>query len=250
VTKLARADEPALTDALRRDGVAVFSGPSDASTTFENLYPRADMRQRRQRVRSIAVPIESRDLSAAAAAYHFGPLTAHDMDPTLWQATARKGRLVALDVQGLLRHVVDGAVRLRDWPGKADGLAGVDILKADLSEATALSGETDPEPAARRLASYGPKEVLVTFDSDGSVVFADAAVHRIPAYPPPALRDATGCGDTYLAGYVARRLAGDAPAPAARFAAAAASLKLAEAGPFRGTARDVERLLAEASGGP
>lgn len=248
VTRLAPADAPALTDALRGAAIAVFTGESVATTTFENVYSRGPMSHRRQRIRSIAAPLQAADLSAVeAAAYHFGPLTAGDMRPALWQGIARHGPPVALDVQGLLRRVVDDTVELRDWPGKVDGLAGVDILKADHDEAATLTGERDSGRAARALASFGPREVLVTRAGRGSVVFADGRACRIPAYTPRPVRDPTGCGDTYLAGYVARRLAGDDPEPAAHFAAAAAGLKSAQAGPFRGTADEAAELCRDAS---
>jgi 2-dehydro-3-deoxygluconokinase len=47
---------------------------------------------------------------------------------------------------------------------------------------------------------------------------------RIPPFPCSTV-DATGAGDTFCGSFLARLIAGDAPEPAARYAAAAAALK-------------------------
>ena len=51
--------------------------------------------------------------------------------------------------------------------------------------------------------------------------------------------DATGCGDTYLAAYLARRLTTDDLAECGAFASAVAGIKIEAFGPFRGTAAEV-----------
>lgn len=63
----------------------------------------------------------------------------------------------------------------------------------------------DPREAALKLANWGVKEVLLTLGSMGSVIYADGEFHEIPAYPPTEIVDATGCGDTYMAGYLYMR---------------------------------------------
>ncbi len=66
----------------------------------------------------------------------------------------------------------------------------------------------------------------------------------LPALPPAKLVDATGCGDTYAAGYLRERLAGAGPEQAGSFGAAVAALKLERRGPFRGSEADVRALAA------
>ena len=249
VTKLNGSDASKLVEPLQSHGIEVFAGDSASTTEFENIYPDSDLGHRLQRVRSVAATLGSEDLASVdATAYHFGPLTVGDMSSGLWNEAARRGRLVVLDVQGLLRQVMAGEVHLQDWRAKAEDLAHVDVLKADGAEAATLSGSSDPEQASRALAAYGPNEVLVTCGADGSVIFAHGRLHRIPAYPPPVLENATGCGDTYLAAYVARRLQGDVADRAGRFAAAAASLALGYPGPFEGDFSTVETFLATIGG--
>ncbi len=55
--------------------------------------------------------------------------------------------------------------------------------------------------------------------------------------------DATGCGDTYLAAYIHKRRKSSSVKERGIFAAATATLKLEEFGPFRGTEEDVQNFL-------
>ena len=71
---------------------------------------------------------------------------------------------------------------------------------------------------------------------------------EIPSLAPRRVVDATGCGDTYLAGYVARRLETDDARQCACFGAVLASLKLESAGPFRGEAAHVLERLPDLAG--
>ena len=55
--------------------------------------------------------------------------------------------------------------------------------------------------------------------------------------------DTTGCGDTYMAGYLYQRIKLATPENAGQFAAAMATLKIESPGPFTGTKADVLGLL-------
>ena len=247
VTGLAEDDRDELLAPLRTAGAAVICRPSAATTVFENSYGGPGLDERSQAVTNLAAPFASADLSdLRAEAFHLGPLTNRDMDVGFLQAVAARGGRVSLDAQGFLRAIEDGAVRPVPWPDKAAGLAHVDILKADHDEARLLTGESEPEAAARALKALGPREVLVTLGAQGSLVLAEDGLHRIPAAPPREAADPTGCGDSFCAGYLFARLRGDPPGSAGRFAASLAALKLARAGPFTGTAREVEAALGQA----
>jgi sugar/nucleoside kinase (ribokinase family) len=247
LTRLAEAEADELLAPLRAAGAAVICRPSETSTVFENSYGGPGLDERSQAVTSLAAPFTPADLSdLRAGAFHLGPLTNRDMDVRFLRAAAARGGRVSLDVQGFLRAVEDGAVRPVPWPDKAAGLAHVDILKADRDEARLLAGEADPESAARAIRALGPQEVLVTLGAQGSLVLAADGLHRIPAVPPRQAVDPTGCGDSFCAGYLFARLRGDPPEAAGRFAAALAALKLARAGPFTGTAQEVEAVLGQA----
>jgi sugar/nucleoside kinase (ribokinase family) len=90
---------------------------------------------------------------------------------------------------------------------------------------------------------WGVKEVIITLGSKGSVIFCDNAFCTIPAYHPILVKDATGCGDTYMAGYLFQRIKGATIQKAGEFAAAMATLKIESSGPFQGTKEDVLALL-------
>ncbi len=247
ITKAANEDTNEILRMLREAGVRTYCRESPATTVFENIYSGGDLAVRSQAVRSIAAAFDPRDLDPVRAkVIHLGPLTREEMPTEFLAAVSKRAECVSLDVQGFVRRVERQKVRLVDWPDKKKGLAGVDVLKANLREAQILSGEDDPERAARTLADLGPSEVIVTLGSQGSFILAKGRCWSIPAFPPRALVDRTGCGDTYCAGYIFHRLRSDDIAAAGRFAAALASLKLERRGPYAGDAKDVGALLREA----
>ena len=243
LTRMAEADQSRLLAEEHQAGIEVRCGASPDTTEFENRYVDARKDRRVQQVGAVARPFQPQDLGdLRARLFHLGPLTQADMSVEFIQAAAAAGR-VSLDVQGLVRRIDRGAVEPCDWPEKARGLAPVSVLKADEDEARVLTGESDPVRSARRLAAWGPEEVLVTRGSRGCVVCYAGGVRSVPAVPPAEAVDPTGCGDTFMAGYVSARLGGADPVSAARFGAAAAALKLGHVGPFDGTRTQVDALL-------
>ena len=113
------------------------------------------------------------------------------------------------------------------------------MLKANHAEAHSLTGIHDPEKAARAIQALGPREVIITLGDQGSLVHLDDQAYRIPAFATLGIVDRTGCGDTYFAAYLYRRMRGDTPANAGQFASVCAALKLAQRGPFLGSEHDV-----------
>lgn len=248
VTKLAEPDAGALLGPLAAAGATIYRRASPATTRFENLYTGSDLGHRRQRVDTVAAPFAPADLGEVRARmFHLGPLTEGDMSVAFLDAVAARAGRVSLDVQGFTRRLVAGAVRRVDWTEKTRGLARVGLVKADLEEARTLTGEDDPERAARALAALGPEEVVVTLGGAGALVWAGGRAYPIAAVAPRALVDPTGAGDSFMAGYLFRRLRSDDIAAAGRFAAALSACKLARIGPFVGSEQQVRALLDAAS---
>ena len=248
VTKLAEPDAGELLGPLAAAGATVTRRASPATTSFENAYTGPGFGHRRQRVDAVAAPFAPADLGdLRARMFHLGPLTEGDMSVAFLDAVAARGGRVSLDLQGFTRRLAAGAVRRVDWAEKARGLARVGLVKAGLEEARTLTGEDDPERAARALAALGPEEVVVTLGAAGALVWAGGRAYPIPAVAPRALVDPTGAGDSFMAGYLFRRLRSDDIAAAGRFAAALAACKLARSGAFTGEAREVRALLDAAS---
>lgn len=236
ITSLAEKDMKSVED-MRREGIEVEVIPSRETVYFENIYG-ANQNNRRQRVRAKADPFTREKLGDIRARYIvLGTLLADDFDLDALRYLSERGTLV-VDAQGYLREVKGEEVHAIDWKEKREALRYVDILKVNEYEIEVLTGVTDQHRACELLAEWGVKEVLLTLGSYGSVVYADGRFYDIPAYDPLNVVDATGCGDTYVMAYVYRRLLGDNPGQAGRFASAVASIKLEASGPFCGTEAD------------
>lgn len=241
VTSLAKKDMGFVTD-LREKGIEVQVYPSKKTLYFENRYSH-NMDHRTQRVLQTAGAFTVEQVkNIDASIYHLGPLLAGDIPLELIKVLAKKGR-VALDVQGYLRKVEHKEVQAIDWQDKIEALKYVDILKANEYEMEVLTGSKDPYEAARLLSNWGVKEVVITLGSLGSVIYAGGNFYDIPAYPPSAMADATGCGDTYMAGYLYQRIKNASFQEAGEFGAAMASLKIESPGAFNGRHEDVATML-------
>lgn len=240
ITKVASEDHDHVLNPLKRAGIVVYCQESERTTAFENIYVRDNPDVRIQRVTAIAPPFSPGDIpSISAAICHVGPLTSADVSLELLKALSPKANLISLDVQGLLRRVINGEVRETDWQDKAEGLGYVDILKANEHEARVLSGEDDVEKALVGLSSFGPKEIIITCGSRGSIILVDGSFYRIPPVPPKRVVDPTGCGDTYVAGYLYQRIKSRDIATAGRFGALIATAKLERFGAFSGRGKEL-----------
>jgi hypothetical protein len=214
--------------------------PSACSVYFENIYDE-NQDNRRQRVLSKADPFTVGQLRGVEARiFHLGALLADDFSPDVVRYLSEKG-LVSIDSQGYLREVQDTKVYAVDWKEKEKVLQYVHFLKANEHEMKVLTGYSDVSSAARTLYGWGVKEVLITLGSMGSVLYDGTAFYRIPAFKPREIVDATGCGDTYMAGYLYQRAKGVDMNGAGHFAAALSTLKIERSGPARATVEDVIR---------
>lgn len=228
---------------LQEAGIDIYDLGSPTSVFFENSYGR-NMNNRRQKVMSKAAPFTVDQLKDAEAdVFHLGTLLVDDFSPEVVEFLAQKGR-VCLDVQGYLREVRNHRVYAVDWTDKLRVLQHTDILKVNEHEIDVLTdGERDLHRGARLIHSWGVREVLVTLGSDGSLIYDGNRFYDIPGYEPRQLVDATGCGDTYTAGYLYARAHGASCDEAGRLAAAMCTLKLEHTGPFVGTIDDVHRII-------
>lgn len=241
VTSLGESEKKAVEE-LRNAGIEVRMIPSRQSVCFENKYGE-DMNHRTQRVLAKADPFTIEGLKVEEAGiFHLGTLLADDFSLDVLKYLSGKGR-VSVDAQGYLREVIGENVFAVDWADKAEALPYVDILKVNEHEMEALTGLDDPMNAAVRLADMGVKEVVITLGSEGSYIYCDGIMHEIPAYEAKDVVDATGCGDTYMAGYLYKRSLGCPIDECGKFAAAMCTLKLGAAGPFSASESDVERVI-------
>lgn len=241
ITALGSKEYPVV-DELRKAGIDIDVLPSRHTVYFENRYGE-NSDNRTQRVLAKADPFTIDALHKENAHFfHLGSLLADDFPPEVIKYLSGKA-ILSVDAQGYLREVKGDKVSPIDWHGKQEILKYIDILKVNEHEASVLTGYTDPQQAAEQLAAWGVKEVLLTLGSLGSIILADGFCYKIPAYPPLQTIDATGCGDTYVMGYLYMRNKGASYPEAGCFAAALSTLKLEKSGPLAATAEEVYRVI-------
>lgn len=234
--------EPA--EKMRQAGIDVTLNASRNTVFFENIYGE-NQNERKQRVLAKADPFTIEQLEHVdAKVYHLGSLLSDDFSNEVVEYLAKKGK-VSIDVQGYLREVRDEKVYPIDWKDKLKVLKNTYYLKVNEIEMETITGLKDAHEAAKLLHSWGVTEVIITLGSEGSLIYVDDTFYEIPAYAPHEVVDATGCGDTYSAGYLYQRTLGSTPTEAGKFAAAMCTIKLEHNGPFNRSIDDIHEIISK-----
>jgi sugar/nucleoside kinase (ribokinase family) len=239
VTKAAKADIPLL-DVMKHDRVDITVVDSPETTSIRNEYLSEDRERRDVTLLATAEPFRVEDVpDAKTEILHLAGLFYGEIPVSLIPLLA-KHQTLAVDAQGLLRRSDKGRLLFRDLESKTEILKHITYLKTDAAEAEVLTGEKDREKAAIILAGYGPKEVMVTHNSE-VIVLREGKFVRAP-FTPRNLSGRTGRGDTCFAAYLFWRLS-YCPQDAVNYAAALTSLKMESPGIFRGTMEDVMKRM-------
>ena len=234
--------EPA--EKMRQAGIDVTLNASRNTVFFENIYGE-NQNERKQRVLAKADPFTIEQLEHVdAKVYHLGSLLSDDFSNEVVEYLAKKGK-VSIDVQGYLREVRDEKVYPIDWKDKLKVLKNTYYLKVNEIEMETITGLKDAHEAAKLLHSWGVTEVIITLGSEGSLIYVDDTFYEIPAYAPHEVVDATGCGDTFSAGYLYQRTLGATPTEAGKFAAAMCTIKLEHNGPFNRSIDDIHEIISK-----
>ena len=240
VTRLAQEDWHVV-EGLRAVGVYVLAKVVPQSTCLRLVYPTADVDQRTIHVTSTAGPFTTAEVkNVQARAFLIGASMRGEVGLRVIQALRRKEALLVADVQSFLRINRRGILVAAPWPQKEQVLGYLDVLKTDAVEAELLTGTADIRAAARTIAGWGPREVVLTH-RDGLLVLAQGQFHEAGFFPRK-LVGRSGRGDTCIASYICRRLSAT-PAEATVWAAAVTSLKMEAEGPFRRDMWEVEELV-------
>jgi ribokinase len=104
----------------------------------------------------------------------------------------------------------------------------VGLLRANAEEAEVLTGERDPEAAARALLELAG-EVVITLGGDGALWTDGRALERVDA-PRCDVVDTTGAGDAFTGGLLAARADAAPPRAALEAGCAAAARAVTQAG--------------------
>lgn len=225
------------------ENVTVYPIHSETSFVTKNVYFTPDRERRNSTVDSVIEPYRTDEVPADidAAIWHLAGLVAGDITDEMIPFAARHA-MVAIDVQTMMRHVVDGGMVLKDWEAKREMLPYVRFLKTDAAEAEVLTGLTDRVEAAKLLYSWGAREVLITHNSE-VLVYDGKEIYTCPI-KARNLSGRTGRGDTTFATYINERLTQDIPT-ALKTATALVSLKMEKPGPFMGTREEADAYKAE-----
>jgi sugar/nucleoside kinase (ribokinase family) len=139
--------------------------------------------------------------------------------------------IVSIDPQGFVRRFKkDGKVYLGQ-PGFPDILNGVDVLKASYDEAKAITEESDPLRAARKLHERGIRIIIITRGTNSALLSANGKTHLVPSAKPRVTVDTTGAGDVYVGAFLTAFIRGEEPLWCACAGSAAASFVVERFGP-------------------
>lgn len=141
-------------------------------------------------------------------------------------SNAGLGRLLAIiemaRQQGA-KVAFDGNFRPYGWKGDLprtrtvfmEALKRVDIALPTFDDEAVLWGDPSPEATVERMQAFGIGEIVVKNGPNSALVAAGGRQEHIPVPEVVEPVDTTAAGDTFNAGYMAARLAGENPAAAA-----------------------------------
>jgi len=240
ITRL-KEEDFGLLDGLKGAGAVVHAVAAPETSGIENFHPDPNSDKRICHLLGFAGPFQIVDiLPVKARLYYIGTVVPGEVDLPFLKEIASRGPL-AVDAQGFLRKEVNKELIADRWDQARDVLPLIHYLKVDNREAATVTGETDRYKAAKILRDWGAKEVVLTHQGGVMVQIGDEVVEA--PFHPRSLAGRTGRGDTCFSSYFGRRLLGDSPAQAVRFAAALTTLKLEEPGPFRRSLDEVQALI-------
>jgi len=239
VTRVGPNERDELSHACADLGIDLRALDANVTTTFGFRWDEAGKRilTLKARAKGIALADIPADLRSADALV-FGTIARELGRDLLLSATARVSVLAA---QGLLRSWdADGTVHPTEW---TDAEALIRALSSVVLSEDDIAGDTR---SVERWSHVVP--VVLTVAERGCRVYEGGhPTAELPAYPPAAVVDTTGAGDTFAAGLAIALAEGRSLGDACRFANAVASFGLEGEGIAALAARDaVERRLARA----
>ena len=241
VTRLASEDSRIIT-ALEEIGVDVYPTFTSTSTHMKLEYPTDNVDERILTCSATAGTYTINQFDGLEAkAFLINSSVREEVPLDLVKELRKKECLLVADAQGFTRIISsDKTLVHAEWPEKIDVLKLIDVLKVDIVEAESLTGEKDIFKAAKMLAEFGPKEIVLTH-RNGILVYAEGEYFE-EIFKPEKLIGRSGRGDTCIASYMAKRLTAE-PVEAIKWSAAVTSLKLEAEGPFKGNIKKINEMI-------
>ncbi|MEM2282491.1 MAG: carbohydrate kinase family protein [Candidatus Hadarchaeales archaeon] len=197
----------------------------ERSTTFQNTYD--EHGNRVQVCKHLAPPLTVGDIPSYYTGFegvYISPL-GQEVSPELLAELRKRARVLMMDPQGLFRRIgADGRVRLESFDRLADYLKYVDIAKVGKDELAAFPGKS-PAQVAEELRAAGASVAVVTQGEGGCIVSDGKEIRKFPALQVE-VRDHTGAGDVFGAAFLCRYVETHDVVQSAKFANAAAGLKI------------------------
>ena len=207
----------------------------DDTHYFINKYPNKDNLDIREQYSNFAnIPILKSDLESVLEdisqidAFILNPLNRYDFPIETIIYLKSLDIPIYLSIQGLLRlpdEKIDDknySIKLEKPDNLDEILNGIEGLFLDEAEAKIVFSED----------TYDIGEIIITNASEGSRIICDKEI-KIEAVKVDNIIDSTGCGDTYMAAYILKRLLSNSPKEAGEFASLIASEKLMSFGPYK-----------------
>jgi sugar/nucleoside kinase (ribokinase family) len=239
VTRMNPADD-AILDPLRALGVDCTVVPCPETTFARVVHPSENVDERHLYVMRDPGPFTIADLPAGlqTGTIHLAGISDHEFTLDFMRDLHAAGYALSLDFQSFVRVIGPGReIVFSDVPQKEEIASLLTVAKLDVVEAGLLCGTSDLAVAARTIADWGAREVMIT-EKRGVTLAVDGEVSFVP-FTNRTQAGRTGRGDTTISAYLARRRT-HTPADSLRFAAALVSYKLERPGPFTGTLAEVE----------
>jgi hypothetical protein len=205
---------------------------------FINEYPKNDNSDIRVQYSNFAdIPILKSELEfvlenvSQVDAFILNPLNRFDFPIETINYLKSFNIPIYLSIQGLLRlpdEKIDDknySIKLEKPDNLDEILNGIEGLFLDENEAKIIFDRDDFD-------KYDIGEIVITNASEGSRIISDGEI-KIDAVEVDNIIDSTGCGDTYMAAYILKRLLSNSPKEAGEFASLIASEKLMSFGPYK-----------------
>lgn len=227
-------DEPGrfVLDALRRAGVdtgaiALTAAPTAATIALVNSAgSRKFLHRLGASADAFAGGIEfTPDLLEGMSHYHLASLFILPQLRRQAYATLERARAAGLTTSFDTNW--DPAGRWMEDVGPC--LQHLDFVFLNEDEARMTTGADTPAGAAASLLANGARTAVIKLGPRGCAIFTSEREFHCPAFPVE-VKDTTGAGDTFVAGFLAARLEGADLPEAGRFANAAGALNVQQIG--------------------
>jgi sugar/nucleoside kinase (ribokinase family) len=236
---------------LEQQGIDLSGLKKDKSaSTTSFLLDYSTSEERELVLKNKAPPLEADDIpeDLDTKAIHIAPI-ANEISYKAVCKLQTYDSIVSMDPQGFVRRFKkDGKVYLGQLE-VPDVLKGVDVLKASYDEAKAITGESDPFSAVRKLRERGIEIIIITRGADSALLFAKGKIHLVPSAKPRVTVDTTGSGDVYIGAFLTALIHGEEPLWCACAGSAAASFVVEKFGPGGfGSEKQVQKRAAQIYG--